>query len=571
MATSPWPTKRVADLRHYALLLLLFSVACGAPALPPEPGVVARIDTLRIVHADVQAFATRVSADGELDSRRQSYLRGLMARHLLERESRNQGLDTLPMVRMQAEIQWQGRMRERYRRDVLWRNLEISEVSIQAYFDSLGLSRQRQVFGILLETLPQAEAAQAELLHGRAFDEVAHEHSTHRSSAMLGGKLGYISQPQARQLQIPDSLFAGLPDGALSPVLQQGDRFQIIRFDGRREAALEEHRIQIRNILKTAALARAEQQRLDELAVEHHWQVQPEGMQVLERKTAATQGVQPWQLDAEEAAEPLFSYDGGVICVGQYVQALASAGKSTTGTDGSSLLVAAVVENFRTAALFFEAARRAGLGDNDDDRRWRQQLLVELSIKELRRRVLREGEGVSSADVQKFYDTYQETFREADEIVILEAHVDSLTEAEDIVAAVRSGVPLAELAAAHTKRGESLWQAKGVLRMGHKERLQMPELYAGAQQAEQGPLIGPLEVDGGYSVFEVLDRQRGIVPEFARVEPRARALASRQRESEQFEAFIDELLKKYDDLVSVYPEELVRALPDSLLKRLSAG
>jgi len=99
----------------------------------------------------------------------------------------------------------------------------------------------------------------------------------------------------------------------------------------------------------------------------------------------------------------------------------------------------------------------------------------------------------------------------------------------------------------------------------------MPELYAAAQQAEKGRLIGPLALDGGYSVFEVLDRQRGILPEFARVERRARALAVRQRQNEQFEVFIDELLKKYDGLVSVYPEELVRALPDSLLERLSAG
>jgi hypothetical protein len=531
---------------------------------------VARIDTLRIVHADLQAFAAKVSVDGEMANRRQSYLRGLMARHLLERESRSQGLDTLPAVRVQAESQWQGRMRARYRRDMLWRKLEISDVAIQAYFDSLGLGRQRQIFGILLETLPEAETAQQELLSGRVFDDVARQYSTHKASAQLGGKLGYVSLPQARQLEIPDSLFTGQPDGAISPVLEQGDGFQIIRFAGQRQATLDEHYIQIRNILKTAALAAAEKQRLDELAVEFHWQVEPQGMQVLDRKTADSPGVQPWQLN-DEASAPLFTYDGGVITVGQYVQGLASAGKSDLGADGASPLVEAVVENFRTAALFFEAARRAGLGDNDIDRQWRRQLLVELSIKQLRWQVLREDEAVSAADVKKFYEIHNEAFREADQIVILEAHVDSLQEATDIAAAVRSGEPLAELAAAHTKRGESLWQARGVLRMGHKERLQMPELYAAAQQAEKGRLIGPLALDGGYSVFEVLDRQRGILPEFARVERRARALAVRQRQNEQFEVFIDELLKKYDGLVSVYPEELVRALPDSLLERLSAG
>ncbi len=540
--------------------------------------MVARIDSLRIMRGDVQAFAARTSAAGDPDRRRQSYLRGLMARHLLEREAHNLGLDTLARVRIQTEVQWQGRMRERYRRDVLWRNLQVTDADIEAYFDSLGLGSQREVSGILVETRSQAEAALAELHQGRPFDAVARTYSQHKSSAQLGGRLGFISQPQARVLQIPDSLFSGLSDGVISPLLPQGERFQIIRFTGRREVALDEHRIQIRNVLKTAALGRAEQQALNELAGEFHWQLQSRGLRMLQSKGAATNGVQPWQLTEEEAAEPLFTYDGGIISVGQYVQGLASAGKvqpdragdSAGAKEGDPLLVSAVVDNFRTAALFYEASRRSGLGDNDADRRWRQQLLVELAIRELRRMRLSEAEEISTEDARTFYDSYPEAFREADQIVIVEAHVDSLDEAEEVVAAVRGGQPLAEVAAAHTKRGESLWQAKGVLRLGHKERLQMPELYAAAQEAETGRLIGPLAVDGGYSVFEVLDRQRGVVPEFAKIEKRARGLAGRQRESEQFEAFVDELLSKYADLVSVYPEELAGALPDSLLERLSA-
>ena len=61
------------------------------------------------------------------------------------------------------------------------------------------------------------------------------------------------------------------------------------------------------------------------------------------------------------------------------------------------------------------------------------------------------------------------------------------------------------------------------------------------------------------------------MPSFTRVERRARALARRRQESERFEEFVDDLLERYDNVVSVYPEELVRALPDSLLERLSAG
>jgi parvulin-like peptidyl-prolyl isomerase len=99
----------------------------------------------------------------------------------------------------------------------------------------------------------------------------------------------------------------------------------------------------------------------------------------------------------------------------------------------------------------------------------------------------------------------------------------------------------------------------------------MPELYEAASQAEVGQLTGPIAVHDGYSVFEVIDHQRGTLAEFVRVERRATGMAAKQMQTEHFEAFVDRLLDKYEDVVSVYPEELVRALPDSLLKRISAG
>lgn len=562
------------ETRRSLLPLLLAAASgvagCGSSQPPAEPGVVARIDTLRIRATDVRAFAGKVPAYGDLTSRRQSYLRGLMARHLLEREARSRGLDTLASVVAQVDAQWQGRLRQRYRKDVLWGSLRVTDAQVEAYFDSLGLRRQRRIFGILLDTQAEAQAALTELQGGRSFDEVARQRSRHPFSAHLGGELGFVSRTQAQSLQIPDTLFTGLPDGEISKVLPQGDRFQIIRFDDSREAELDEHRIHIRNVIKTNELARLEGHRVEELAHRLHWHVLPEGLAVLERAGAGTSRVISWRIDAADAAERLFAYDGGEVTVAQYMSGLA-AERSSGIDDSDALLVAEVVDTIRTAALLLEAARLAGFGESAEEQRWRDGLIVELAITELRRQFLRDAEPITAAQTRQFYDDHQDLFREADQMVLVEALVGSLQEAEDVMADVAGGQPLAGVAARRSTRGESLWQARGVLRLGHKERLLMPALYKAAQQVEPGQLTGPIAVKGGYSVFEVLDHQQGAMPSFTRVERRARALARRRQESERFEEFVDDLLERYDNVVSVYPEELVRALPDSLLERLSAG
>lgn len=556
------------QLQPSMLIPLMLLAACGAPSPAPEPGVVARIDTVRIHAKDVQSFAARVSADGDLDSQRQSYLRGLMARHLLEREARSQGLDTLSKVVLRAEAQLHERVRERYRRGVLWSGLQITDAEVEAYFDSLGLKQQRRIFGILLETRDRAEAAAADLAKGRDFAEVARQYSTHRPSAQQGGELGFISVSQARSLEIPDSVFHHLPDGDNSPILVQGARFQVLRFDGRREAEVDQHRTHLRNVIKTGRYNRLLQEKAAKLAVESNWQTVDAGLRALENLDRET--FQPWQLSREQSATPLFSYDGGEITVGQYVLGLVGSAHPVP-TDQVGPLVAEVAERIRTKVLFLAAARQAGLGETADDLIWHQGLVTELAITELRRRVMSDVTRPTVEDARQFYDRYPDVFRDADQMVIIEAFVDSLEQAEAVVVAVRQGGALKDIAAELTGRGESLWQARGVLRLGHKERLQMPELYEAASQAEVGQLTGPIAVHDGYSVFEVIDHQRGTLAEFVRVERRATGMAAKQMQTEHFEAFVDRLLDKYEDVVSVYPEELVRALPDSLLNRISAG
>ena len=105
--------------------------------------------------------------------------------------------------------------------------------------------------------------------------------------------------------------------------------------------------------------------------------------------------------------------------------------------------------------------------------------------------------------------------------------------------------------------------------MGDYERLTRPLLYAEVQRVDLDQVAGPVAVQGGYSLFKVLDRKGGEVQSFAAAERRARALLRGQLRELRFEEWIDELLDQYDDEIAVSADALAQALPDTFLQRLA--
>jgi len=83
--------------------------------------------------------------------------------------------------------------------------------------------------------------------------------------------------------------------------------------------------------------------------------------------------------------------------------------------------------------------------------------------------------------------------------------------------------------------------------------------------AEPGELIGPVEVDKGFSVFRVLDREESKVEPFANSSRRARALVRIQRESQGLEVLIKQLRSKYAAQIKIDESQLQQALPDELV------
>ena len=177
---------------------------------------------------------------------------------------------------------------------------------------------------------------------------------------------------------------------------------------------------------------------------------------------------------------------------------------------------------------------------------------------------------VSEEEAREFYQAREDLFRKSDEFDLIEVLVDTEEEAITLRTKIENeGQSLIDLAQQHTIRTGSQEEPGKVHLHGH-DRYVKPQLYEAVQQAELGDLTGPVQVKGGYSLFQVLHREEGELPPFSRSEKRARARVQRQKEERLFEELVDKLMGKYQDRIAVYGDELEAALPDTLMQRLAS-
>ena len=555
-------------------LALLWSLAACSPGVEIvlKPGVVARIDSTSISAAELRDFVVQMPRSlrlqGPGDPARQHYLRSMLAKYLLVLEAKERGLDTAQVVQTKVMHHWRQHLVATYRQLALAPKVQVSEEEVRAYFAHSGLDRKRQLAGILVEKDSTAQQIREELEAGGDFAQLAAEYTIDERSAAQGGVLGFIDRKQARRLQIPDEVFRSLPSGQLSPVLPMGTRYQIVRFLQDQPVPLAEKRPQIREILYERKRLAQENAEIATLARKLDVQLVPEGLDLLLHKAALHTRVRLAQLGTEEVGQPLFTYKGGQISLGDYLNALWKDLRALSGwgVRDSAEVVDTARELILIPALLAEAAQRAGFAEMVDGRQRLQEIRTEFLIKQLREEAVIDQSEASQEEARDFYDNNEELFREPAQYIVVEVLVETEVEAASLLRAIERGAPLGTLAQKHTIRS-GMEQEEGLLQLGEYERLTLPRLFKAVKAAELGKITGPEPVEGGYSIFSVLNRQGGEVAPFFQVENKARALVRGQKREQLFEELIDDLLDKYKERIAVSDSALAAALPDSFLQR----
>ncbi len=551
----------------------MWSLAACSPSAEVvlEPGVVARIDSTSISAAEMRDFVVQMPQSlrlqGQGDPVRKRYLRSLLGKYLIVLEAKERGLDTAQVVQTKAMQYWRQHLVDTYRQIALVPNVQVSEEEVRDYFARSGLGRKRQMAGILVEEDSTAKQIYEQLKAGGDFAQLAAEYTIDERSATQGGVLGFIDLEQARRLQIPDELFRSLPSGQLSPILPMGTRYQIVRFLQDQPVPLEEKRQQIRAMLYERKRLEQERAEIASLTRKLDVQLVPEGLELLLNKAALHTRVRLTHLTTEEADQPLFTYEAGQISLGDYLNALWGDMRALSGwgVRDSAEVVDTAKELVLTPVLLAEAAQRAGLEEMaDGQQRWRE-IRTEFMIKQLRQEEVIDQSEASLEEARDFYEDNEDLFREPAQYIVVEVLVETEAEAVGLLRAIEQGATLGMLAQKHTIR-QGMQEEDGLMHLGEYERLTLPRLFKAVKATDLNKITGPEHVEGGYSIFKVLNRQGGEVSPFFQVEKKARALVRGEKREQLFEELIDDLLDKYKERIAVSDSALAAALPDTFLQ-----
>ena len=556
----------------------LFTACTTTSEEPPkaEPGVVARIGDTVLQASELRDFA--ISTPQNLRSKqegaaaRQDYLRSLLVKHLLYLEGQVWELQESVEVQKRVAASWHQHLIEIYRNEQPPIQVEVDEEEIRRYFEENDLGRQRRLAGILVEKESQAQEVLAKLAASESFADLARQYSVHKGSATQGGVWGYISRQQARRLKIPDEVFRELPVGVVSDILPINKRYLVMRFLQDRPGSLEEQRSRIHSVLHARKLKEAKKEQIRSLAREFGWKIESAGLELFLKKAAAYPAVHRQHFSPREAIQPLFTYQGGQVTVGAYVDALwedAGRVRAGWGMKDSAAVVAAAESTVMESAILLAAAKRAGIPERPEEQDWLEQTRWEFMVRQVRKEEVEDKAVVSEEEAEEFYQSHEDLFRKSDQFDLIEVLVETQEKAQTLLATLERGdASLIDLAQEHTIRTESQ-EEPGKVHLHGRDRYVNPQLYEAVQEAEIGDLVGPVQVKGGYSLFKVLRRTEGELPPFSKMARRAHSLLRRQKEDQIFAELVDELLEKYQDRITIYQDELATALPDTLLQRLA--
>ena len=545
-------------MRYLWIAYLVAASGCGL--LPESP--VAEVGSYQITASALKSFVAEWSGSrppGQTaDQARRYYLQTMIDARLLLVEARSLGIDTTQAVRTTVQNAIDNRVSALYRAHEITDAIAIPEEEIRAYFDDEGYGLERKVSGILVESQAEADSVVAQLRAGRPFAELAAAHSIDARSARQGGELGFIGRDMAPRIHIPPEVFRNLPLGAVSEPMYTGKYWNIVRFTEERATSYDKYRDSIKRQLFAERSAQAKREHLELLQNAFEVLLHEEALQQLVN-AYRLQDLSP--LTAESL--PLYTFDEGEITVAAAVKTLQEQNIGSGFADSAqatSTLKRIVLNPF----LIKEAARRAGYYQKPAIQR-RKMLKEESALLDSLKKAITRNLDISEDDVRHYYDSHPEVFSHEPAIWVEELLLPSADEAQQKRALLEGGTSFSDLAN-ESLRSDAIEKANR-FHFHPLEKSVYPKLMAAIESAPEGELIGPVAVEGGFSLFRVLDHEETSIEPYEQVRRRATALLRREREHRHLQTLLEKLREKYAAQIKIDEARLREAVPDSLLRR----
>ena len=546
-------------------LLALFLAACdGQPEQPEVQDVVlATVAGDPITLAAFTEFSALIpegmkKGDTLLDKNRH-VLNSLIDKRLLLAEAET--LQLLDDPALQAELSFfaQNLLLDLYTHREISQKIVVTDEEMEAHYRATHRDRALRFSGIMLETREEAEEILQAVADGAQFMELAKGRSLHRDSGEQGGDVGGYKLKDKVLPAIAEAIFPLAVGGVSEPIRFQFDgkpHYTVFQVTDEMPLPLAASERKVREEIFGRKRAARYQALLDSLKGAYGPELHPEQIRDLNQHSQQTEG-DLYALPAALSGAPLVSFRGGQISCHEFMQMARQIRAGRPELTDSTRVVFLLETVITPAFLFATEARAHGLEEDPNLQQRIRNKRDDLLLNALRQRYVDKHVAATPEEVLAFYENHPEKFAAPLTTEIVEILVASDSLAQRLKREILAGADPAPLARTHTLR-PGADHHDGHLSLSTYTKAYYLGIYDLAHSLPVGQVGGPVQVQGRYSVFKVLDRHHKKHPYNATSRRRATAYVKIDKSKRGYVRYVRGLREQYS--VEEFADAIERAL-----------
>jgi parvulin-like peptidyl-prolyl isomerase len=518
-------------VRQWLFLVLIMGIpGCGENV--PE-GTVALVGERLISQEDLTEGVKKMFGEdipeGELaPEAKRKVLDALIAAELLYLEGARRGLDEDPAIRGELDELEKKLLVEAFYEREIGTEFEVAEEEIQARFEARGAGEQIRLGHILCQKAEEAEEMLGRLAEGEDFAELARQYSRHTESAPGGGDMGYMGKGLVPAEVL--SIVWEMPVGEIAPrPIRTLLGYHVVEVLDRRRQSLEEQRSGLVLGLENEKKWEREREVYSRIKEKYQLEWDP---------TIAALMAQRKELPEEQV---LFRWRGGEFKAADYVREA----QVPQPVFRDTARIHRLAEQMVLQELIRLEGLEAGLGELESVREGVEGKKRELMVGRLFELESSGEGGGTERELRAFYEENREKYRNHPRLTIREILVQDESLADSLYSLIQNGAEMGKLARRFTRRSqmatrEGVWEEVG------PEDPRSATIFRRALAGEG--LLPPFKVPGGYSIVEVLNKEKGKILEFAEIEAAVRADLATVR----MDVFIEKLRQHFAEEIRVF-------------------
>ena len=560
--TQSFPCKRI--LSFLCVSALLLASCAGQPEQPEAQDVV--LATVAGDPITLKAF-TKFSAlipegmrkgNTLLDKNRQ-VLNSLIDKRLLLTEAEAIQLADDPALQAELAFFAKNRLLDLYTQREIVQKIVVTDEEMEAHYRATHRDRALRFSGIMLKTRAEAEEILQAVADGAQFMELAKGRSLHRDSGEQGGDVGGYKLKDKVLPAIAEAIFPLAVGEVSEPIRFQfagKPHYTVFQVTDEMPLPLAASERKVREEVFGRKRAARYQALLDSLKGAYSPELYSEQIRHLNQHSRQTEG-DLYALPAALRDESIVSFRGGQISCHEFIQMAQQMRAGQLELADSARVVFLLETAIIPAFLFAAQAQAHGLDEDPKLRQLISDKRDDLLLNALRQRYVDQHITATPAEARAFYDSHPEKFTAPLTTEVVEILVSSDSLAQRLKRELLAGADPAPLARAHTLR-PGADHHDGHLTLSPYTKAYYQDIYDLAHSLPVGQVGGPVQVQGGHSVFKVLDRHEKKHPYDATSRRRATAYVKIDKSKRGYVRYVHSLREQHP--VEEFADAIERAL-----------